>query len=183
VKHGGFAGALLAVLAACTPAPVGKPDGGRARPEPAPAPPRKPGPWAKVAALDDGQTLALHLEGARAQSVGDARASGLLDVDLGDEWAPFIFSESDGAGAAVLPNPYRKTFVDLANDRVDPDELSLLGGATRAIDLSPEAVERRRLEDEARRHGKPLPPPPPPKPRPPLVVRNFLEVYGIPPTL
>ena len=75
----------------------------------------------------------------RTHRLSVTRQAGLLDVDLSDGWAPFIFSDSDGPGAPVLPNGYRKTFVDLANDRADPDELYLAGGATRAIDLSVEA--------------------------------------------
>jgi hypothetical protein len=80
---------------------------------------------------------------AERQTVETARAAGLLDVDLTDGWAPFIFQDSSGAtGDAAKPNAYRATFVALANDRVDPD-----GG-------SPHRGEH-----------------------------NYLEVFGIPPTL
>jgi hypothetical protein len=137
-----------------------------------------------VAHIGEGETLALHPGGVRAQAIAEAQAAGLLDVDLGDGWAPFIFSESDGPEGKVLPNLYRKTFVDLANDRVDPDELFLAGGATRAIDLSPEAEEKRRQEEEDRRLGKrkPEPPPAPPRKRS-EPVHNFLEPFGILPSL
>src|SRR4029077_15674203 len=69
-----------------------------------------------------------------------ARAAGLLDVDLGDGWAPFILQ--DGEGEAAKPNDYRQTFVALANDKLAADGQSSSAGAD-----------------------------------------NFLEVFGIPPTL
>lgn len=51
-----------------------------------------------------------------------ARAAGLLTVDLGDEWAPFLFQDSSGPGdPAAKPNSYRATFVALANERVNVD--------------------------------------------------------------
>jgi hypothetical protein len=142
--------------------------------------------------------LALYPDRAAILPIAEARAAGLLVVDLGDDWAPFIFGESDpgaaggsdaGAGEVAAPGPrpnaYRRTFIDLANDRVDPEELFLTGGATRALDLSPEAEERRKREARDRRLGKrPPPPPPPPAPRKRSEpVRNYLEVFGIPPTL
>jgi hypothetical protein len=141
-----------------------------------------PPPWAKVNRLADGETLALHPDGARAEPIERAREAGLVDVDLGDDWAPFIFSEADAPDAEPKRNPYRKTFIDLANDRVDSDDVFLAGGQTRAIDLSPEAEERRRQEAEDRRLGKP-PKPEPPKRKRREPVRNYLEVFGIPPTL
>src|SRR6185503_2914895 len=80
------------------------------------------------------------------QPAEKAETEGLLDVDLSDDWAPFIFSEGaldespDAAGTAIkkpakpkpakagdggaidLPaNPYRKPFIELANERVNAD--------------------------------------------------------------
>lgn len=58
--------------------------------------------------------------GAQAVRIEEARRRGLLDVDLSDVWAPFIFSERDPADRGpARPNRYRQTFIDLANDRVD----------------------------------------------------------------
>ncbi len=134
----------------------------------------------------EGEAIALLPGGARLVPLAEARAAGLLVVDLGDTWAPFIFSESDGddPAAPAKPNAYRQTFVALANDRVDPQALFLAGGATRAIDLSPEAEEQRRREALDRQRGKRPPPPRPPPARPRSEpVRNHLEVFGIPPTL
>ena len=138
--------------------------------------------WAKARVPGAGETLALRPDGARPLPVTEARAAGLLDVDLGDDWAPFIFSDSDAADATAKPNAYRRTFVDLANDRLDPEDASGVGGQgpTRQIDTSPEAEARRRA-------GKPEKPEETKSkaPRRKRVgpVRNYLEVYGIPPTL
>jgi hypothetical protein len=180
----GWLGAACVAAAVCAQG-CGRdqaPPGGKPGARPAAAPVGPPPPWAKVNRLSPGETLALHPEGARAEPIQRAREAGLLDVDLGDAWAPFIFSEADAPGAEPRPNAYRKTFVDLANDRVDSDDVFLAGGQTRALDLSPEAEERRRQEAEDRRLGKPPRPEPPPRKRT-LPVRNYLEVFGIPPTL
>ena len=105
------------------------------KPARAPIPQRKP-----VAALAAGETYVYEGGVARRDTIAAARAAGLLDVDLGDDWAPFILQDGEGEGAK--PNAYRATFVGLANDRLDADG------------------------DEAR-PGE----------------HNFLEVFGIPPSL
>jgi hypothetical protein len=174
-----------AVVSACArkPAelPAGHSDGGQASPAPAPPPPPV---WAGLRVPGEGEALALHPDGPRVEPISEAQAAGLLVVDLSDAWAPFIFSESDGQEAPVKPNFYRQTFVDLANDRVDPEDLFLMGGPTRPIDFSPEAVAQRRKEQEERRKHKGAPPPPaPPRRKRTEPVRNYLEVFGIPPTL
>jgi hypothetical protein len=108
--------------------------------KPPPPPPRAALPplgAGQVYVYDDGAPT------AKAMAEDQARAAGLLVVDLGDGWAPFIFQ--DGAGTEedpVKPNGYRKTFVDLANERINAD-------------------------------GRELPP----------GEHNFLEPFGIPPTL
>ncbi len=52
----------------------------------------------------------------------DARAAGMLVVDLSDAWAPFIFQDGTAAGSDVpKPNGYRNTFIELANDRINAD--------------------------------------------------------------
>lgn len=80
---------------------------------------------------------------ATKMTAAEARAAGLLVVDLSDGWAPYIFQDGglDQADPAK-PNGYRQTFIDLANDRVDADGRKL-GGSE----------------------------------------RNYLEPFGIPPTL
>jgi hypothetical protein len=113
--------------------------------------------------------------------VSEARKQGLLDVDLSDEWAPFIFGESDGPGTPTKPNPYRGTFVRLANDRASPDEILMETpqGELAAISAAGISLERgaaktreaRRAVAEAKRAVRVQ------------RDRNYLEAYGIPPTL
>lgn len=133
--------------------------------------------------LAKGEVFVFAPEGVRRDTANNAEQQGLLVVDLSDDWAPFLFSESNGPGTEVKPNDYRKTFVLLANDRVSPEELVLESPEGQAAVLatvlepsrsttpgerSPEekrALERARSGLRARR------------------TPNFLEVYGIPPTL
>jgi hypothetical protein len=68
-------------------------------------------------ALAPGETFAYERGVARRTTVAAARAAGLLDVDLGDGWAPYILQDGD----PPKPNAYRQTFVGLANDRLDAD--------------------------------------------------------------
>ncbi len=107
----------------------------------APKPSRPPIPTRPaVAPAPPGQVLAYDKGAAKPMTVEAARAAGLLVVDLGDDWAPYILQDGDGAEAK--PNAYRETFVALANDKIDADG------------LAPRAGEH-----------------------------NYLEVFGIPPSL
>jgi hypothetical protein len=150
-----------------------------------PAPPPKPHvpmPWDKGGPLQEGQTFALHARKAERTTIEAARRAGLLDVDLGDEWAPFIFSESDANTGEPKPNFYRPTFIALANNRTTPDELFFESPEGQRAILAaanvpprkkkdPVTPEEKKALDAARRllRGE--------------RERNFLEVYGIPPTL
>ena len=110
-----------------------------AKPARPPIPARAPLP-----ALAAGETYAYDRGAARKLTVEAARAAGLLDVDLGDGWAPYILQDGGGDGGdAAKPNDYRETFVALANDK-----------------LSAEEKQSSSAGDQ-----------------------NFLEVFGIPPTL
>ncbi len=141
-------------------------------------------PWDEpLRPLGAEEVLVLGPEGPRRESADAARRDGLLVVDLSDEWAPFLFSESDGEGKPVKPNAYRRTFITLANDRVSPEQIFLESDAGRRAVLSTvpdalrstdpkqisldeqQALERARRSVASRRQP------------------NFLEVYGIPPTL
>jgi hypothetical protein len=75
-------------------------------------------------------------------SASGAARSGYTVVDLGDDWAPYIFAEHRDANGQPLPNRYRRVFLGLANDTLDDD-------------------------------GEPLP----------AGEKNYLELYGIPPSL
>jgi hypothetical protein len=141
-------------------------------------------PWDAIpSSLAAGEVVVLSPAGSRRDAAETARREGLLVVDLSDEWAPFLFSDSEGTRGATKPNAYRQTFVALANDRVTPDQLFLESDAGRAALLStvPAALrsakpnelspDEQRALDRARRG--------------PLAraAPNYLEVYGIPPTL
>jgi hypothetical protein len=122
------------------PAPAGTPTAEvSAPPKPGrPAIPARPA----LPALAGGETFRFDKGVARKTTVAEAHAASLMDVDLGDAWAPFIFQDSGGQDDPPKPNPYRETFVALGDDRVNAD-----GQATKAGE------------------------------------HNYLEVFGIPPTL
>ena len=138
-------------------------------------------PWDPRGPLGADETYALESSGNRRESVAEARAQGLLDVDLSDGWAPFIFSESDGPGRVVKPNSYRSTFIALANDRSSPEEILMETpqGALAALSAAgvplekgaAETSEGRRAIAEAKRAVRVQ------------RDRNYLEAYGIPPAL
>ena len=144
----------------------------------APLPPVQP--WDQRGPLSPGETYAVDGE-VRRVTVEEARRQGLLDIDLSDEWAPFIFSEADGPNGPVKPNAYRKTYLALANDRASPEELLMETpqGALAALSAAgisaekgaAETSEGRRAIAEAKRAVRVQ------------RDRNYLEAYGIPPTL
>ncbi len=147
---------MLALAAlGCGPGAARAAGGARSRPLRAPHPPasatgagrarftRRSHAGRRAPGLVAGETYIYRGDVAEKQTVEAARAAGLLDVDLTDGWAPFIFQDTSGAdGDDTKPNAYRATFVALANDRVDPEG------------RSPHRGEH-----------------------------NYLEVFGIPPTL
>jgi hypothetical protein len=102
---------------------------------PAVAKPSRP-PIPKLAvlpALGAGETWAYDRGVARKMTIEAARAAGLLDLDLGDEWAPFILQ--DGDGDAAKPNDYRATFVALANDKLAADGQSSSAGSDNFLEV------------------------------------------------
>ena len=164
---------------AVSPAPHPGPVDAWVSPSAAPLAPVEP--WDPVGPLNEGETYALGTPELRRQSVAEARAQGLLDVDLSDEWAPYIFSESDGPGKPAKPNHYRATFIALANDRRSPEEILMETpqGALAALSAAgvplekgaAESSEGRKAIAEAKRAVRVQ------------RDRNYLEAYGIPPTL
>src|SRR4051794_3221573 len=148
-----------------------------------PPPPRPPMPWDQGGPLAAGETFALGAHPCR-QTIEEARQAGLLDVDLSDGWAPYLFSDGDDP-AEPKPNAYRSTFVALASNRVTPDELFLESDQGRRAVLAaarparPHSPKDRESEEDRRKKVLEAA-------RRALVgerSRNFLEVFGIPPTL
>jgi hypothetical protein len=108
-----------------------------------------------LAALDPGQAYVYDGKTTAAIKISEAeaRTANWLVVDLGDSWAPFIFQDGDARpGDAPKPNDYRRTFVDLANDRVSPDGRGLGPGEhnfTEPFGIPPTlSVLRARVEDD-----------------------------------
>lgn len=132
--------------------------------------------------LAEGQVYALKAGQGKPMPLGEAEAQGLTVVDLSDNWVPFILSERDADTEQPKPQAYRQTFLDLANERVDADVLYLRGsGPTKAVPAQPLGMapaERRAFEEErkkSRQKGlRRLQKQPP---------NNFLEPFGIPPTI
>jgi hypothetical protein len=172
-------GLLFLVLVACSKrAPTPPPTSVQVGDVLIAAPPR---PWDQAVPLKVGETYAFFPEGARREFLQVAEEAGLLDVDLSDEWAPFIFLDSGGSGKEVKPNRYRETFLALANNRKSPEEIFMdspqgayaaLSAAGIAISKGVEETpEAKKVITEARRTVRNQ------------RDRNYLEVYGIPPTL
>jgi len=139
--------------------------------------------WHDPQPLGPDEVFALKPGGVVRETIAAAQSENLLVVDLGDGWVPYLFSESDGPADEVKPNPYRETFITLANDRTSPDEIFLESPAGRSAVLSTVPVSLRSDDpkqlsaDELRALDRA---------RSALAaerVPNFLEVYGIPPTL
>jgi hypothetical protein len=63
-------------------------------------------------------------------------AAGYTLVDLSDSWTPMIFREDkDPATGVPLHNRYRRVFIGLANDQLDPDGVPLEPGKKNYLEL------------------------------------------------
>lgn len=93
------------------------------------------------------RTIPVFEGGARRGDLCDPAAAAETTVlDLGDDWAPAVFSETP-----ELPQPYRATFVGLANERAKPGEDGRRDLYYELFGIFPSpAVVRRRLLDEPR---------------------------------
>ena len=174
--------AVVAAGAACRKEAPRPPGPFAPRSTATPPKPHVPMLWDKGGPLAEGQTFTLRPGKEAREPIDTARTAGLLDIDLGDEWAPFIFSEGDPNSDDPKPNFYRPTFIALANNRTSPDELFFESPEGRRAILAAANVPPRKKND-----------PVTPEEKKALDAahrmlrgergRNFLEVYGIPPTL
>jgi len=62
----------------------------------------------------------LYERGNKVRTV-DASEPGIDVIDLGDEWTPILFTESDGEGQPTFAHPYRSTFLALARGEFPDD--------------------------------------------------------------
>jgi hypothetical protein len=127
------------------------------------APPAPPPPAGRAIVMVGGEE--------RMIEAAEAQKQGLTLVSLRDDWTPYIFTEIPGPDGKPLPNRYRTIYLGLASDQTDLDGQPLV--------QSPDKKAGKKRKGAA-------PPPPaaalaagPPAPLP----HNYLEVYGIPPTL
>lgn len=62
-------------------------------------------------------------EGSKGEPIEQASADeqGLLVVDLGDDWTPYLFTESSQEGEAPVANAYRPTYLALARGEYPDD--------------------------------------------------------------
>ena len=83
-------------------------------------------PWP---AMESGQVALLRPQ-QPPQVVARAQADVAQDlvVDLSDAWAPFLFADRANPDEPAKPNTYRSTFLDLANERTDPEGAPLPPG-------------------------------------------------------
>jgi hypothetical protein len=58
-----------------------------------------------------------------------------IDVDLSDDWTPFLFQEGRDAAGNVLSNRYRSVYLGLANDTGDGDGQPLAAGEHNYLEL------------------------------------------------
>lgn len=69
------------------------------------------------------QPVPLYEGGATARQVdaATARGEGMVVLDLGEEWTPYLFSEHDTENETPMPNAYRQTYLALARGELPSD--------------------------------------------------------------
>ena len=76
----------------------------------------RPAPMARPVPLWEGGRVVRQVDAAHA------REHGLVVLDLGDGWAPYLFGERGNESEPVVPNSYRRTYLALARGEF-PDDL------------------------------------------------------------
>ncbi len=80
--------------------------------------------------------------------IAEATRQGFTILDLGDDWTPVLLSEQSPGDAQPKPLPYRKRYLDLANDRADRRGHKLRRGKSNYLELygippTPSVLRRR----------------------------------------
>ncbi len=138
----------------------GQADGSTAVKGPAaqPAPPPKRGVpvvWnsdTRLTRLQADQVWVFHQGRRYALAAAEATRQGFTILNLGDDWTPVLLSEQSPGEAQPKPLPYRKRYLDLANDRADRRGHKLRRGRSNYLELygipPTPSVLRRRLGDK-----------------------------------
>ncbi len=112
--------AAMSVLAGCED-PVAPPVAPAPQEVVTPPAPVEPEPAPAPAPLT--QPVNVWTEGSRGEPVERSQAAqqDLLVLDLGDDWTPYLFTESSEEGETPVPNAYRATYLALARGE-HPDD-------------------------------------------------------------
>ncbi|MCA9612752.1 MAG: hypothetical protein KC586_08370, partial [Myxococcales bacterium] len=108
---------VLALVSACDREEAVTPPTPEPTPEPTPVVEPEPEPVELQHPIDvweDGSV-------ARQLERRTAREDGLLIVELGEDWTPYLFSEVDAQTGERFPNAYRETFLALARGEIPSD--------------------------------------------------------------
>ncbi|MCB9624367.1 MAG: hypothetical protein R3B99_18380 [Polyangiales bacterium] len=108
---------VLALVSACDREEAVTPPPPEPTPEPTPVVEPEPEPVELQHPIDvweDGSV-------ARQLERRTAREDGLLIVELGEDWTPYLFSEVDAQTGERFPNAYRETFLALARGEIPSD--------------------------------------------------------------
>jgi hypothetical protein len=106
----------LALVSACDREEAATPP-----PTPAPIPAAEPAPEPEPATLEHPIDVWENGSVARQMERRTAREDGLLLLELGEDWTPYLFTEIDPTTGERFPNAYRATFLALARGELPPD--------------------------------------------------------------
>lgn len=106
----------------------------------------------RLARLKADQVWVFHQGRRFALGAAEAVNQGFTVLNLGDDWTPVLFTEQSPGDAQPTPLPYRKRYLDLANDRTDRRGRKLRRGRSNYLELygipPTPSVLRRRLGDK-----------------------------------
>lgn len=117
------------------------------------APPKRGVPvvWnsdTRLTRLKADQVWVFHQGRRYALPLAEATKQGFTILNLGDDWTPRLLTEQSPGEAEAKPLPYRKRYLDLANDRTDRRGRKLRKGRSNHLELygippTPSVLRRR----------------------------------------
>ncbi len=106
----------------------------------------------RLTRLKADQVWVFHQGRRFALPMADAEKQGFTILNLGDDWTPVLLTEKYPHESEAKPLPYRKRYLDLANDRTDRRGRKLRKGRSNHLELygipPTPSVLRRRLGDK-----------------------------------